>query len=220
METALTKEIKRCTHFWKPKMSIGDVGRTIRYADEVWTPNGIVDSIRFEDYEEDCYRECKRINFEPYLRTNDPQICNLPPNSLPLGNCKIKGNNFPCKDCKGCFYHVKRVNRIGMMITAFEVKITKADFLSKNGHNIDDPTSAIANENYYCVPRELVNDIKSFVPKHVGILSYSGKRFRCVKKPVWQEVDDKTKILLLYNAMKKWCDGKMEVNTEGDLKEG
>lgn len=51
METELTKEIKTLTHAYKPKMSCRtrskQVGRTIRYADEVWTPNGIVDSIRF-----------------------------------------------------------------------------------------------------------------------------------------------------------------------------
>lgn len=59
METELTKQIKKCTHFYKPQMSVGEVGRTIRYADEVWTPNGIVDSIRFEDYVADVYEDDK-----------------------------------------------------------------------------------------------------------------------------------------------------------------
>ena len=58
METELTKEIKMLTHTYRPRMSNSKVGRTIRYADEVCTPNGIVDSIRFEDYvvsrSEDC----------------------------------------------------------------------------------------------------------------------------------------------------------------------
>lgn len=47
METELTKKIKKLTHTYKPQMSTGPTGRTIRYADEVWTPNGIVFSILF-----------------------------------------------------------------------------------------------------------------------------------------------------------------------------
>lgn len=35
METDLTKRIKLLAHNYKPKMNIGDVGRTIRYEDEV-----------------------------------------------------------------------------------------------------------------------------------------------------------------------------------------
>ena len=48
METDLTKRIKELTHRYSPK--IKSQMRTIRWADEVWTPTGIVDSIRFEDY--------------------------------------------------------------------------------------------------------------------------------------------------------------------------
>lgn len=40
METELTKRIKLLTHSYKPQMSTGEVGRTIRFADEVWTPTG------------------------------------------------------------------------------------------------------------------------------------------------------------------------------------
>lgn len=32
--------------------------RTIRYAEEVWTPTGIVDFLRFEDYKEKDYSYC------------------------------------------------------------------------------------------------------------------------------------------------------------------
>ena len=46
METKLTSLIKKATHTYNPQM--GNL-RTIRYADEVTTPTGIVDSIRFED---------------------------------------------------------------------------------------------------------------------------------------------------------------------------
>lgn len=207
METELTKIIKNLTHTYKPQMSSGAVGRTIRYADEVWTPNGIVDSIRFEDYVTDQYEECKRINFEPYVRGHDGVVCNLIPGTPPLGQCKIPGQTFSCKDCKGCFFHVKNIKSVDMMITAYEVKITLSDFKSKNGHNIDDINSPIANENYYCVPKELSTKIEKLVPDHVGILVYDGNGLRKKKAAAWLQVDDNTKILLLYNALKKWCDG-------------
>ena len=50
METELTKRIKALTHHYRPKLHTEK--RTVRWADEVWTPSGIVDSIRFEDYYE------------------------------------------------------------------------------------------------------------------------------------------------------------------------
>lgn len=208
VETELTKKIKECTHFYKPKMSIGDVGRTIRYADEVSTPHGIVDSIRFEDYVADVVDKCVRIDYEPFVDVGSLMLKRLPAGSPPLGECKIKGNTFPCKDCKGCTYHIRNVKQIDMMITAYEVKISLSDFKSKNGHNIDHVDNPIGNENYYCVPKELVPKIKNLVPEHVGILSYGGNGLRKVKDATWLDVNDKTKIVLLYNAIKKWCDGR------------
>ena len=53
------------------------------------------------------------------------------------------------------------------------------------------------------------------IPAHIGILAYfEGERqygLRQFKPAEWQEVSDQTKVLLLYNAMKKWCDGAVFV---------
>lgn len=189
METELTKAIKLATHTYKPKMgnrnSPGQAGRTIRYADEVWTPNGIVDSIRFEDYIVSRHEECV------------------------IEQCKIEGEQYPNKNCSGCFYRKRGVPEIGMLITAYEIKITKSDFKSRNGHNIDDPSSPIANENYYCMPKELIQQVEDMIPEHVGILSYQNGRLRQYRPSGFLEVPDSVKIMLLYNAMKKWCDGAM-----------
>ena len=91
------------------------------------------------------------------------------------------------------------------MITCFEVKITYQDFKSDNGHNFH------GNENYYCVPKELASKIAKEVPEDVGILAYweskKGYGLRLYKPSGWREVSDADKVLLLYNAMKKWCDG-------------
>lgn len=179
-ESELTKEIKRLTHTFNPKLS--SKMRTIRFADEVWTPSGIVDSIRFEDYYrtekfgcklDDCFREKKLPN-----------------------------------NCRGCI-HATHEYTIGMMITCFEVKITVSDFKSENGHNFH------GNENYYAVPKEIVKKIEPLVPDGIGILSFNGNRLRTVKKPQWRDIDFELKTMLIYNAMKKWCDGTQENKNTG-----
>jgi hypothetical protein len=64
LETNLTKRIKCLTHNYKPKLNTSM--RTIRWADEVWTPTGIVDSIRFEDYYANEEYLCRMIDANLY----------------------------------------------------------------------------------------------------------------------------------------------------------
>ncbi len=215
METALTREIKNLTHTYKPKMGHRTEekknGRTIRYADEVWTPNGIVDSIRFEDYIISRNEECLLENYESsdlFKKQEVERILNE--RNFEPGHCKIKGASLPNRRCAGCFFRKRGEPVIGMLITAFEVKITKSDFRSKNGHNIDDPRRPIANENYYCMPKDLVPEVAHLIPEHVGILAYHNGRLRKCRPAVYQDVPDDVKILLLYNSLKKWCDGAMK----------
>ena len=88
METELTKTIKKLTHTYRPKMGTktkaNDAGRTIRWADEVWTPHGIVDSIRFEDYIVSRHEDCKKE------RNGD--------------SCKMEDCTHPNQNCRGCIY--------------------------------------------------------------------------------------------------------------------
>lgn len=91
--------------------------------------------------------------------------------------------------------------------TCFEVRIIFSDFKSKNGHNFH------GNKNYYCVPKD--SKIANEIPSDIGILAYfEGQRqfgLREYKPSGWREVNDSTKVYLLYNAMKKWCDGAVFV---------
>ena len=187
--------------------------RTIRYADEVWTPSGIVDSIRFEDYycaeryicpflDTDMYEE-KRLEFYATMRHKTVEEMNY-------GVCFRDDSTEKCHEkCHGCVFR-QHLYDVGMMVTCFEVKITLSDFHSKNGHNFH------GNENYYCVPKELVPKIESLIPDDVGILAYyEGKStfgLRKVKPSGWRDITDESKVQLLYNAMKKWCDGAVFVN--------
>lgn len=202
-ETELTKRIKELTHTYVPKIK-SDM-RTIRWADEVWTPTGIVDSIRFEDYYADEEYLCKLIDIDRFSeKDNYISAC-----MHELGKCFRDGSKEKDdKKCRGCVWR-RHVWKIGMMITCFEVKITLSDFRSKNGHNFH------GNENYYCVPKELAPKIVSEIPDDIGILVYHKSRhsdgLRKYKPAGWRDISDEKKVMLLYNALKKWCDGAVFV---------
>lgn len=175
METELTKRMKQATHWYKPFLN--SEKRTIRYADEVTTPTGIVDSIRFEDYIEKDFSRCT------------------------IESCKDGYAGYG-KHCVGCI-HPHREYQLGMCVTCFECKITLADFKSKNGHNFH------GNRNYYVVPKELVKKIESLVSPDIGILQYTEKGgLRLYRECEFKVITNKMKWNLLYDAMKKWCDGK------------
>lgn len=203
METDLTKRIKALTHHYRPRLHTEK--RTIRWADEVWTSSGIVDSIRFEDYYEDEEYLCRLVDAERFSET----VNCLTAHWHESGRCFRDGSAEQNEQkCHGCVLRCHNW-RIGIMVTCFEVKITYQDFKSRNGHNFH------GNENYYCVPKALAARIAGEVPAHIGILAYfEGERqygLRQFKPAEWQEVSDQTKVLLLYNAMKKWCDGAVFV---------
>lgn len=173
METELTSIIKRATHTYKQKM--GRL-RTIRYADEVTTPTGIVDSIRFEDKDVGEIT-CKRADG-----------CFYP-------DRKAKG-------CKGCVYRHHKV-KTEMVITCFEVKITMSDFQSGHGKNF------CGNENYYCVPKEMAPKVAAAIgdDSPMGILAWNGHNLRCYRPARRMNVSKEVACMVLYNALKKWCDG-------------
>lgn len=175
MESILTKKIKKSIRSYNP--ALGSSMRTVRWAEEVDTGlGGYVDSIRFEDYiQKDnsfCVRDC----------------------------CKISGEKYPNKKCKGCF-HVRHDYDLGILTTCYEVKITKSDFKSKNGHNF------IGNCNYYVIPKDLYKEIKDLIPIDIGvILYYENGSLRKKKDCIFKDIEKDILIKLLYNSMKKWCD--------------
>lgn len=207
IETELTKRIKSLTHGYRPKLNSSM--RTIRWADEVWTPTGIVDSIRFEDYNEQEEYLCRLIDADRFTEQDLQIIVHMHPD-YELGRC-FRDNTTDKNEekCHGCCLRLHNWV-IGMMVTCYEVKITYSDFHSNNGHNFH------GNENYYCVPKELAPKIINEIPEDVGILTYyEGKSqygLREYKPSGWRTVDNEVNVMLLYNAMKKWCDGATFVN--------
>jgi len=200
MESDLTKRIKVLTHRYKPH--IPSQMRTIRWADEVWTPSGIVDSIRFEDYYSSDRYLCALLHQD---QVSDSALRLAEKSGYSRGVCFRDGlPRMGDKKCAGCVYR-SHTYTVGMMVTCYEVKISLSDFHSPNGHNFH------GNENFYCVPKALATSVAQEAPSHVGVLAYyeTENQFglRMFKPAVWQEVSDAIKVQLLYNAMKKWCDG-------------
>jgi hypothetical protein len=187
METELTKAIKKRLHYFRPELS--SKMRTVRYADEVQTPTGFVDVIRFEDY---------IANNKSYCSSEHPSTRFIPPQP-----CKIPGNQFPSKECTGCVYH-KHVYELGILTTCYEVKITVSDFKSPNGHNFH------GNDNYYAVPVSICEKILTLVPEDVGVIGYYPDSGHMVvkKKCKRKAIDPELLNYLLYNALKKWVDGR------------
>lgn len=180
-ETELTKEIKRSLRGYRPLMKSNM--RTIRWAEEVDVGTGYVDSIRFEDYIENV---------------NDVYLCNKL-------NEKIDIDKPLCEKttCKGCVYKSSKLHEriLGIACTCFEIKISKSDFKSKNGHNF------VGNYNYYVIPKELYKEVVDLVPIDIGIILYHGHGCLKVKKKCeFTKVNNENLNRYLFNALKKWCD--------------
>jgi len=159
--------------------------RTIRWAEEVRTPTGFVDVIRFEDY---------IANNKSYCSREHPST-----QFIPAQSCKIPGNAFPCAECRGCVYH-KHIYELGILTTCFEVKITVSDFKSENGHNFH------GNRNYYAVPVEIYDKIESLTPPGIGIIGFYPESHRMIVKRECEhrEISYEDLAYMLYDALKKW----------------
>ena len=174
--------------------------RTVRFAEEVWTPTGIVDVIRFEDYKERDYSFCSVIDYKRFNKQWQETWTYMHPEQK-LGSCKIAGETYPNLHCKGCFWHSHAYD-VGMMITCYECKITVQDFHSQNGHNFH------GNKNYYVVPVEIADKIKDEIPDDIGLIVYyqQSGMYRIKKECEWKDISQELKTKLLYDALKKWVD--------------
>lgn len=188
METELTKEIKAAIRNYKPIMNSNK--RTVRWAEEVDVGTGFVDSIRFEDYiknSNEIYR-CKKL--EKLIDVTKP-LCDK-------------------KTCNGCINKSCKLKerQLGIMATCFEIKISKSDFKSKNGHNF------VGNRNYYVIPKELFPKVADLVGEDIGVIIYYGNGvLRLKKECVFKDVNEVTLNRLLYNALKKWVDNDNSISS-------
>ena len=62
--------------------------------------------------------------------------------------------------------HIREVGHQEILITCYEIKVSKSDFKSKHGHNF------VGNCNYYVIPNELYAAVADLVPEDIGIILY------------------------------------------------
>jgi len=192
MESALTKQIKERVRYFKP--ALNSPMRTIRWAEEVQTPTGFVDVIRFEDH------ICKDLSYCSLITPFDN--ADLKKSKSKHRDCKIPGRIFPNELCKWCVYKRNR-HDLDILATCYEIKISVSDFKSDHGHNFN------GNRNYYVVPVDIYGKIQSLVPSGIGIIIFypESGRMTVRRECKHREITAEDLSYLLYNALKKWVDG-------------
>lgn len=113
-------------------------------------------------------------------------------------------------DCRYNSYRIYCDNDV--LVTCFEIKISKADFHSKHGHNF------IGNANFYVMPKELYLEVKDEIPDGIGVIAYiSTDKFdglRCVKQSIYRQISSEDKMWIILSVLKK-----VEKNFQKNLQE-
>lgn len=93
-------------------------------------------------------------------------------------------------DVIGCRSHMKVITgEQEILITCYEIKISKSDFKSQHGHNF------VGNCNYYVMPKELYPEVKDLIPEDIGVILFINtettyslrKKKECQYKPLTDE---------------------------------
>lgn len=98
-----------------------------------------------------------------------------------------KQGTFGCHEVTIGFFGNERVDYMTYdtsgTFRCFEIKVSASDFRSNNKN------SFVGHLNYYVMPIELYEKVKTEIPSHVGVYaSWTGNDLSCVKKPKRQEL--------------------------------
>ena len=98
-----------------------------------------------------------------------------------------KQGTFGCHEVTIGFFGKERVDYMTYdtagTFRCFEIKVSVSDFRSNNKNTF------VGHLNYYVMPIELYEKVKSEIPSHVGVYaSWNGSDLSCVKKPKRQEL--------------------------------
>lgn len=202
-KTELTRQIEQAILDWHPA-KIGDIKiNTFRgehtalevVAECGTTKGGIVDAVRVSEYFGDYERRhiCRPAQWR---RQGIRQGI-----SCELGYHPAKPLPDFCEQTTCRWNGTSDVGRQKILLTCFEIKVTKSDFKSEHGHNF------IGNMNYYAVPEEIYKEIEPYVPHEIGILvflhngKYTGLRTK--RKAVFKEMTDEDQKWLILSAFKR-----------------
>ena len=98
-----------------------------------------------------------------------------------------------------CTYNITcEVGIPDVMITCYEIKISKADFKSANGHNF------VGNCNYYVAPKALYPEVVDMVPDDIGVIMYlDNGSLRRKKDCTFQAMTDEDQKWMILSVMKR-----------------
>lgn len=66
-------------------------------------------------------------------------------------------------------------------VICYEIKSSVSDFHSKATHTL------IGNKNYYVMPRDVYNKVKSEIPRHIGVLIPIKQTYELKKKDLFED---------------------------------
>lgn len=193
-KTDLTKEIEKCLRLYDPAEMSGIKINKLRgrsTAFEVPVENGttacgIIDCVKVSEYFGDV--EIRKVCIAHTYHTNFQLNC-------PKGYEKEQTPKY-C-DEPSCRWSAPRCIGVAkILLTCFEIKVSVADFNSKNGHNF------VGNLNYYVMPKDLYEKVKEKIPEDIGVILYiDTDKVRCIRKKKNSEfkhmTDDAQKWLVL-----------------------
>ena len=96
-----------------------------------------------------------------------------------------------------------------IIITAYEIKVSKSDFKSLHGHNF------VGHCNYYIIPKELYEDVVDLVPEDIGIILYANGTLRKKKECVYKPLSDERQKWLLMSMLKRVNQNSQETKIQG-----
>lgn len=150
---------------------------------------GIVDMVFITEYFKtiETYKSCKLQGWsEAY-----PEDCPM----------RLVGDITNVKRCtaESCKWHYDRTEgEPKVLFVCCEIKTSKADFMSKNGHNF------VGNLNYYVMPIDLYNTCKQDIPDDIGVIALTSNNsgLRRVKNGIFKEVSTEQEKWFLLTALK------------------
>lgn len=208
-KTDMTRAIEQAIKEWHPA-AIGDIKinkfRSEHTALEVpvecgTTKSGIVDAVRVSEYFGDLEEGhvCRIFDYKKEgirLKADCPLDNDM---QNPPHYCNMRTCRWNCRSISGS---------PKILITCFEIKVSKSDFKSAHGHNF------VGNMNYYAVPEELYKEIEPIVPEGIGILSYLHKGkyvgLRTKRKPTFRPMTDEDQKWMILSVMKRIRDMDFE----------
>lgn len=153
------------------------------------TAAGIIDAVRICEY---------------FTDLNHVIVCGHQEKAIfDIYGCKLgktfserNDNTDDCVREKCIFRRRATEGRNEILIICFEIKASKGDFKSKNGHNF------VGNLNYYVMPIGLYDEVQDEVPKGVGVIQYNRGRLRRRIDSEFRELTDTEQKWLVLNTMK------------------